>query len=118
VLLLVGSGKYSYDYLKSDQFEQYADRTKEPMTCYAENMIGYMHIVMSHYESGYYRFSHTVNRCPGTPMAEAAEFNMARCLEGMGNNRAACDSYAAFAEKYKHSRRARIAQRASEVLHN
>ena len=114
--MLVVGVKFGADYLLSDKFEDYANQTKEPMTCQFENTLGYLHMMMSEYKKGYYRFSHTIDRCPDTPVAETAEFNLARCLEGMGERDNAVRAYDAFAKKYPNSDRAKIAYRASGTL--
>lgn len=107
---------FGYNFILSDKFEQYADRTKAPWTCHVENVFGFFHMMSSHYRPAYYRFSHASNRCPNTSMGETADFNLARCWEGLGSNRSAAAAYLDFIQKYPSSDRIRIAQRASDVL--
>jgi TolA-binding protein len=117
VVLIVVGVKMSVDYFFSPDFQEYANRTKAPWTCTAENVAGQMNMVMSHYRAAQQLFSHTIARCPDTPMAEEAEFENARALEGMGFAHDASVAYSAFIEKHPTSPRARTADRAVEMLH-
>ena len=112
----MGGTKYGIDYLRSDAFEKYADQSKAPWTCQLENAIGDLHIVMSEYRKGYFRFSHTVSRCSDTQLAQDAEFQVARCLEGMALRNDAVAAYEAFAKKYPENPRARSAARSAQIL--
>lgn len=116
VLALIFGVKFGIDYLNSPKFQVWADETKQPWTCIFENTIGELEMVMSNYADAKTRFERTVKRCPKADACEQAEFEIARCLEAMGNVREASRAYAAFAEKYKSSPRAKTADKAVQVL--
>lgn len=111
-----GGVKYGSDYLLSPSFEKYADDSRASWTCHFENILGNIHVVMSNYQKGYFRFSHAAARCPNTSMAEEAEYEMARCLEGMANRPQAAQAYEDFVKKYPGSSRVRSSLRSAQML--
>ncbi|MCG3204274.1 MAG: hypothetical protein KCHDKBKB_00989 [Elusimicrobia bacterium] len=113
---LVAGVKYGCEYLLSAEFEKYADESKAQWTCQFENFLGHVHVQMSNYEKGYYRYSHAVRRCPESSLAETGAFGAARCLEGMGDRSRAVAAYEAFVEKYPASKRAKAAQKSVDIL--
>ncbi len=108
--------KYGAEYLLSDNFQEYADRTKEPRTCQFENGVGHFYMLMSQYDTAEVYFQHTMKRCPDTEWSETAEFETARCMEGMGQVQAASQKYMEFAEKHPGTKRARVAVRAADLI--
>jgi len=115
VLLCIGA-KYGIDYLFSDGFQKYGDTTKKPWTCRANIVIGEFLTVMSHYKSAGQYFRKTVERCPDTPMAEAAAFEYAKALESQGLRRDAVDTYDRYFEKYPTTKRGKLAEKSAAML--
>lgn len=118
VIVLVVGVKYGVGFIFSEDFQIYANKSKEPWTCVLENVIGQMCIVMSRYDDAQVYFSHTVARCPESSMGEDAEFAIAQSLEKKGYVRQATQAYDAFAAKHPRSRHTRMAIRASQMLGN
>ena len=116
LILVVAGVKYGTHYLLSDDFQEYANRTKAPWTCKFENVVGHLHMVMSDYDAAREHFDHTIKRCPDSPQMEEAMFERARCVEAMGDVRSAVALYNEFAEKYPGTKRARIALRAADMI--
>lgn len=117
VAVVVGGVHYGWSYLRSNDFQVYADQTQAPWTCYVDLVFGQVHYIREDYDKAMMRFSHAIKRCPGTEAAERADFETARCYEGKKDNRSAWTAYVAFREKYPSSPRAKIADRAAEILH-
>jgi hypothetical protein len=115
-LLLFLGLKYGYGFLVSDKFQVYGDRTKAPWTCHVNNALGELDILLSRYKPAQEVFEKTVARCPDTSMAEDAAYKVARCLEGQGRMGEAMQAFLNFVEKYPNSKRARIAQRAAQII--
>ena len=113
--LLYAGGKYGGEYLLSNDFEVYADRTKAPWTCQLEIIFGKLHFMRDDYDKAMMRYSHAIARCPGS--SEEAEFEMARCLEAKQLRTQAYEAYTAFVKKYPGSRRAKAADRSADILH-
>ena len=109
--------KYGIGYILSPKFQAYADKTKAPWTCELDNFLGNLLIVMSRYEEAITRFTATINRCPETASSEVAEYKVAECLADLGRNHDAESAYRAFAVKYSGTKRARIADKAADLLH-
>jgi len=116
LIMLILGVRYGAAYLLSDKFQEYANRTKEPWTCQFENYIGHFYMLMSEYETAELYFQHTMKRCPDSEISETAEFETARCFEGVGQSQQAVQKYMEFAEKHKGTRRARLASQAADLL--
>ena len=116
VAAIFGGFKYGGGYLLSEDFQQYADRSKSPWTCYLDNTFGDFHMTMSNYQSAYYRFSHSVARCPDSSAGERAQFEVAHSLELAGDRNGAALEYDKYVKKYPETKRARIAQRSVDLL--
>jgi tetratricopeptide (TPR) repeat protein len=116
VIVIVVGFKYGYDYLLSEDFQKYGDRTKAEWTCQVNNVMGNMNMVMSHYSDAYNLFDRVVKRCPDSPTREEAQFNMADCLNSMGRNADSMAAYQQFIEDFKDSKRVKIAVRAIEII--
>ena len=117
VFALIFGIKYGVEYIFSPKFQAYGDRTKAPWTCEVDNFIGHMLMVVSHYEEAKTYFEYTIQRCPDTAQCEVAEYEVAESWAKMGHNREATDAYRAYAEKYKGTKRAKIADQAADLLH-
>lgn len=115
-LLLSIGAKYGIDYLFSDEFQQYGDKTKEPWTCRTNIVIGEFLTVMSHYKSAGYYFKKTVDRCPKTPMCSEAAFEYAQSLESQGLRHDAVEAYDHYAEDYPGTERGVLAEKAANIL--
>ncbi len=115
--VLYAGGKYGVGYMLSSDFEVYADRTKAPWTCHLENMYGNLHYMRDDFDKAIMRYSHTLNRCPESEMAQDAEFEIARCLEAKKDKVAAYQAYVEFTKKYPGTHKAKIADKAAEILH-
>ena len=117
ILVLIGIGaKVGLDYLFSEKFQEYADRTKKPWTCQTNIVIGEFMNVMSHYPQAAYYFRKAADRCPDTPLAEEAEFEYARALDNQGIRADAVHAYEVFLEKYPNSDRAKLANKSIGIL--
>lgn len=115
--LLFAGGKYGIDYLHSNEFEVYADRTKAPWTCHLEVVFGKLHFMRDDFDKAMMRYSHAIRRCPESSMAEEADFEIARCLEAKNERAAAYAAFIEFTKKYPNSPKAKIADKAAEILH-
>jgi TolA-binding protein len=115
VALLAGL-KFGYDYLQSDDFQRYGDENAAQWTCYVNNLMGELEITMSHYDRALQYFLPVLKRCPKTSMAEEATFKTATCLEQMGRRGEAAEVYRRYVALYPNTRRARIAQRAADII--
>lgn len=116
ILLLCFGVKYGWDYLFSEKFQEYGDRTKAPWTCSVNNLIGHFMMVVGDYRQANLFFLKTSARCPDSPASEVAEFEIAQCYEKSGEHGAAVAAYKAYTEKYAGTKRGKIAKRALEVL--
>lgn len=115
VLFFLGI-KYGLGYLGSEKFQEYGDRSKAPWTCRANIILGELDILLSRYAEAQPLFERVLDRCPETSVAETAEFRVAQCLEKNKRLGAARNAYEQYAEKYPNTERARIAQRAAQIL--
>jgi TolA-binding protein len=116
-LVLFGLGlHYGYTYLFSDDFQRYADRTKQPWTCHANNLMGHFAMLMSHYDEALHFFEKVPERCPESRAAEDAEFQVAKCLEVMGRVSQALAAYQAYGAAHPNTKRGRIAIRAAQII--
>lgn len=115
--LLFAGGKYGSEYIRSNDFEAYADRTKAPWTCQLEVVFGKLHFMRDDFDKAIMRYSHAVRRCPESESAEQAEFEIARCIEAKQDRAAAYTAYIEFTKKYPNSPRRKIAERAADILH-
>jgi len=75
--------KFGIDYLVSEDFQKYGDRTKAPWTCQTDIIIGKFYYLMDSEKEAQKFYSQVLTRCPNTPMAEKAEFEMAECFDQM-----------------------------------
>lgn len=117
ILILVAVGiKVGLDYLFSDKFQEYGDKTKKPWTCQANVVMGEFMNVMSRYHQASYYFRKAADRCPDTPLAEEAEFEYARALDSLGVRAEAIHAYDVFLEKYPNSERAKLATKSIGIL--
>lgn len=116
VILLVIGMKMGVDYLFSEKFQDYGDKTKKPWTCQTNIYIGEFMNLMSHYKQAAYYFQKAADRCPDTPLAEEADFEYARALDSNGVRSDAVQAYQAFIEKYPNSERAKLASKSIAIL--
>jgi hypothetical protein len=115
VLILLGA-KCGVDYLFSERFQEYGDRTKATWTCEVNMVLGEFLNIFSRYDEAGTFFKKIADRCPDTPVGEEAEFEYARTLENRGLRSDAIAAYQAFAEKYPATRRGRLAAKAAGIL--
>lgn len=108
--------KFGIEYLYSPKFQEFGDKSKAPWTCQVNNLMGHLYMVTSDYDKAIPLFRKTAERCPESSMCEVAEFEIAESLSKSGQGREAYNAYKSFIEKYKGSKRAKIAQRASEIV--
>ena len=111
--LIIFGIKYGYDYVLSEKFQTYADKTKAPWTCKVNNFMGNIFMVGSEYNRAYDLFQRVLARCPETADAEEAEYKSADALAGMGEMRRAVAAYEAYAEAHKGTKRAGLASKAA-----
>jgi hypothetical protein len=116
VALLFFGAKYTMDYLTSEKFQEYGDRTKAPWTCEVNMIIAQFHDVMSHYQAEQNYLQRILDRCPDSPVAEEAAFDIANALEKGGSRVLAIQAYEAYAEKYGGTKRGRLATKAANIL--
>jgi hypothetical protein len=116
ILVAVIGIKYGVEYVTSPKFQEYGDKTKAPWTCQVNNVMGHLLMVMSNYDRAMYYFGETVRRCGDGPSGEVAEFETAECLSKLNHVRDAYVAYKAFVEKHPGTARAKIAERASQIL--
>lgn len=116
IVFVVVAAKLGVDYLTSDRFQEYGDRTKATWTCEANRILGQFMMMVSHYKQAAYYFSKIAERCPDTLVSEEAEFEYARALESQGLRRDAVDQYEAYAAKYPGTRRGRLAAKSAGIL--
>jgi len=115
-LFIVVGVKSGMDYLASDRFQVYADRTKAPWTCRMDFVAGQYLTIMSRYDQSAKVFKRISARCPGTEIGERSDFEYAHSLETGGKRAEAIDAYGKFLEKYPGSRRAKLAHRSVDIL--
>jgi tetratricopeptide (TPR) repeat protein len=108
--------KTGYDYLYSEDFQKYGDRTKAEWTCQVNNVMGNLNVVMSNYKEAYDLFDRVVKRCPDSPTREEAQFRMADCLTSLGRNADSIAAYEKYIEDFKGTKRASIAARSIQIL--
>lgn len=108
--------KTGLDYILSDKFQDWADQKKPPWTCKFNNALGGLFVTASEYKRAHELYRRSAERCPETPMAETAEFELARCLEEMGHRAEAGVAYENFLSKYKDSEKTKVAQRALQII--
>ncbi len=108
--------KFGVEYLFSPKFQVYGDTTKAPWTCQVNNTIGHLMMVVSHYEEAMAFFEKSIKRCPDTPMCEVGEFEVAECLTKLNRYREATVAYKLYTEKYPGTQRAKIAERAAQII--
>jgi len=117
ILILIAFGaKYGVDYLFSDEFQAYGDRTKAGWTCQVNYFIGEYFNVLSRYRTSRVYFQKIMERCPETPIAERAHFEFARALENQGLRRDAVVAYEEYATKYAGTKRGRLAGKSADIL--
>ncbi len=116
IIAVVLAVKYGFEYISSDDFQKYGDEKKAGWTCYVNNILGNLDIVMSEYRDAYKLFERVTVRCPETDMEAEASFKMAECLAGSGYNAQAAVAYEQYAEKHPTTRRARLAIRSASIL--
>ena len=104
------------NYILSDKFQAYADKSKAPWTCQVNMVLAQQLILLSRYEQAEKYLLKISPRGPKTEVAEKADFEYAHCLENRGQRSASVAAYEAFAEKYPESRRARLAIKAAGML--
>lgn len=115
VLMIVGA-KMGVDYLFSEKFQAYGDRTKATWTCEVNLVVGQYCNMMSRYPQARYFFEKIIERCPETPVGIEAEFEIARALENQGLRTDAIGAYERYAEKYPGTRRGRLASKSAGIL--
>jgi TolA-binding protein len=115
VLLILGV-KMGWDYLASDKFQAYGDRTKAPWTCSVDFWMGEYMTVLSEYDDATRMFGIVADRCPASETGERAAFELAGTLESDGKRAAAIDAYQKFLEKYPASSRAKLAEKSIGML--
>lgn len=108
--------KSGSDYIFSEKFQSWADQKKAPWTCDFNNNVGRLLIVMSEYEQAHELFKRSYARCPEGPSAELSEYEIAHTMEEMGHRDKAADAYRQYVEKYKDSKRAKLASRSIQII--
>ena len=116
IILIILAAKYSWDYITSEDFQKYADKTKAPWTCQVNMILGGMYDVMSEYNSSYAMFDRVINRCPNLPVAGDALFRKADALESLSRMQDALPVYYEYVEKYPDGKNIRIAQKAIDRI--
>ena len=100
----------------SDKFQEYGDKHKAPWTCRVTNVVAEFYITFSHYQKALELFKKVEKRCPGTPMAERACFQVAYCMEYVGGTDRSIWAYQRYLEKYPDTKRAVLAERKIHIL--
>jgi outer membrane protein assembly factor BamD (BamD/ComL family) len=72
--------------------------------------------MMSRYDDAARVLGRVSRRCPGTEVAEKADFERAHSLEVGGKRSDAAQAYGTFIEKYPNSRRIKLATRSYDLL--
>ena len=114
--LLALGAKYGFDYILSEKFQTYSDKTKAPWTCNVNYFIAGVYTVMSEYKEALPLYQRILTRCPDDPIAVDAEFGVARSLEETFHQQEAVEKYKEFAEKHKNHPKAKLAIRSVEIL--
>lgn len=115
ILLILGV-KAGWDYLNSDKFQAYGDRTKAPWTCTVDFWMGEYMNVLSNYDNAVRLFRIVADRCPASEIGERAAFELADTLETDGKRDAAIDAYQKFLDKYPNSDRVKLAEKSINAL--
>jgi hypothetical protein len=112
LILIVLGIKFGIDYLISEKFQAYADRTKAPWTCHVTLVIGKTFQLMDSPERAMPYFNRIVDRCGGLDVASEAAFQNAYAVHRMDRPSQAVAAYEEFLVLHSTSPRAGDAQRA------
>ncbi len=108
--------KIGWDYVMSEDFQAYGDRTKAEWTCQVDFWMAEYYVVLSEYPDAWKLFHRGAERCPKTEIGEKCAFEYAHCLESGGKRGDAVAAYLKFIEDYPDSARARLAQKSIDML--
>jgi len=116
IILSFVFAKFLLDYFYSPEFQRYGDENKAQWTCYVNNVIGELYVLMSRYKDAEDSFRPILERCSNSSLAEIAEFKVAECLDKENRRSEAIAAYMAYIGKYPASSYSAIAQKNIEIL--
>lgn len=112
IILLVAAIKFGSDYVFSEKFQAYADKTKAPWTCTATLYMGHIFQLMDNPQRAKTYYDRIPSRCQGLTIESEAAYYSAYSIDQMDIVQPSVEAYSHFLVQYSTSPRVDDVQKA------